>query len=541
MIKSLRIRLQLWYGTVLMLTLLLFGSLVYWRANRDMRDRALRQAVSAAEYLAVSLRPPRPLPGPAGNPASHPPQPPHPLPLMHPMHPPWTAEIPGADRPDISAGTASASGAEVGPWQRTGPPPGSRPAHPIPPSLAGDPHPGANPGLGQPPPPRPPEHRLSYIVWSPDGRRIQQGGPETPELSSMSRPAPGIGLEINRRSDRIQVIHRGPGGLVVLVDRPLADDLVELRLFGASVGLLGAAALTVSLAGGRWVSARMVRPIETISETAKQISATRLDRRINAQPLDAELQPLAHVLNETFARLEQSFSRLSQFTADAAHELRTPLAVIQSQAELALQQTRSVAEYQQALETCLRSASRMRSLTDGLLLLARSDAAPLQLPSEPADLRLAAEEAAAALQERFAAAGVRLECETFEVSVPVAADPRFLRQIAHNLLDNALQHTPHGGHVSVKVLRQHADALLVVRDTGCGISPEHLPHIFDRFYRVDSARSRNTGGSGLGLAICQTLTEAHLGQIHCESTQGTGSIFTVRIPLALERKSEIQT
>lgn len=531
MIKSLRTRLQWWYGTVLALTLLLFGSLVYWRANRDMRDRAVRQAVSAAEYLAVSLRPPRPQPGPGGSPPDRPPYAPH---------PPRNEDFTRTARPGAASEVAATPGADAGPRQGMRRPPGTPPAPFIPPSLLGDPPPDETPGRGQPPPPRPAEDRLSYIVWHPDGRRIQQVGTESPELSSMPRPAAGTGLEIQRRSDRVQVIRRGPGGLVVLVDRPLADDLAELRLFGASVGLLGVAALTVSLAGGRWVSARMVRPIETISETAKQISAARLDRRIDTQPLDAELQPLAHVLNETFARLEQSFRRLNQFTADASHELRTPLAVIQSQAELALQQPRSVSEYQQALETCLKSSIRMRSLTEGLLLLARSDAEPLQPVTEPADLRLAAEEAAAALQDRFNAAGVDLECETPEDRVSVAVDPRFLRQIAHNLLDNALQHTPQGGQVSVKVFQQQSLALMLVRDTGCGIPPEHLPQIFDRFYRVDSARSRNTGGSGLGLAICRTLTEVHCGQIHCESTPGTGTTFTVQLPLAPATKPETQ-
>ena len=524
MIKSLRTRLQLWYGTVLVLTLLLFGSLVYWRANRDMRDRAVRQAVSAAEYLAVSLRPPRPQPGPGGGPPSHPPRNPYPT---------RPGELASTNLPEASAEPNSTPGAGM---RR---PAGSPPAPFIPPSLLGDPPPLENPGPGQQPP-RPPEGRLNYIIWHPDGRKIQQEGADSEAISAMSRPGPGPGLEIQRHPERVQVIRRGPRGFVVLVDRPLTDDLSELHLFGASVALLGTAALTISLVGGRWVSVRMVRPIEVISETAKQISAARLDRRISTQQLDEELQPLANVLNETFARLEQSFGRLNQFTADASHELRTPLAVIQSQSELALQQPRSADEYQQALETCLKSAIRMRSLTDGLLLLARSDAAPLQIPAEPVDLRLAAEEAAAALQDRFNTASVELDCETPDAPVAVAVDHRFLRQIAHNLLDNALQHTPQGGQVFVKVLQQESQAVLVVRDTGCGIPPEHLPQIFDRFYRVDSARSRNTGGSGLGLAICRTLAEVHGGQIHCESTTGNGTTFTVQLPTVPKPAPEVQ-
>jgi signal transduction histidine kinase len=148
--------------------------------------------------------------------------------------------------------------------------------------------------------------------------------------------------------------------MLILVDRPLTEDLAELHLFGVSIGILGTLALVISLVGGHWVSARMVRPLAVIAETAREISAAQLHRRIEPQLLDRELVPLASVLNSAFARLEQSFRRLSQFTADASHELRTPLAVIQSQAELALLQPRSPDEYRSTLETCLKSADRMR-------------------------------------------------------------------------------------------------------------------------------------------------------------------------------------
>lgn len=538
MIRSMQLRLQLWYGSVLTLTLLLFGSLVYWRADRDLRDRAVRQAVTAAEYLAVSLRPPRPQPGFPGGPDGRPPRGYGNGPRPGEGGPPPRRIAP---EPPVPTDLIEPGG-PVGPIDPGGPGdpgrPGGRRGQPrIPPgpllpgSLLGDPPPESVFESDQPLPPRPPADRLNYAIWHPSAAEPLLGGAGSAVLSGQPRPAPGPPLEVRREAASVQVIRRA-GALLILVDRPLTEDLAELHLFGASIGILGTAALVISLVGGRWVSARMVRPIAVIAEAAREISVTQLDRRIETQLLDRELIPLAAVLNSAFARLEQSFRRLSQFTADASHELRTPLAVIQSQAELALLQPRSPAEYRGALETCLKSANRMRSLTDSLLLLARSDSGRLPQPAENSDLRPIVEDAAAALQERFSAAGVELDCETPEQPLLISAAPGFLRQIPLNLLDNALQHTPSGGRVTVQLQETNGKALLIVTDTGCGIAAEHLPHIFDRFYRVDTARSRRTGGSGLGLAICRSLAEAHGGQIECESIPGKGTTITVQLPLA---------
>jgi len=519
MIRSMQLRLQLWYGSVLTLTLLLFGSLVYWRADRDLHERAVRQAVTAAEFLAVSLRPPRPQPGFPGGLVGRPPR----------------ARGDGPHRgeggPRGSALTGSGgerSGPEVPGARRR--PPGAPRGQLLPDSLSGDPPPEWRPESNPLPPPRPPGDQINYAIWHPNATQPILGGPRSAFLADEPRPVPGPPLEIRREATRVQIVRRS-GALQILVDRPLTEDLAELHLFGVSIGVLGVAALSISLAGGHWVSARMVRPLTVIAETAREISAAQLDRRIETQLLDRELVPLAGVLNSTFARLEQSFRRLSQFTADASHELRTPLAVIQSQSELALLQPRSAADYREALETCLKSAERLRSLTDNLLLLARSDSAQLPLPVENPDLRPLVEEAATALQDRFTAAGVELDCETPEQPLRIAAAPGFLRQIPLNLLDNALQHTPEGGRVTVQLRESGGQALLIVEDTGCGIAAEHLPRVFDRFYRVDTARNRRTGGSGLGLAICRSLAEAYGGQIECASTLGKGTTMTVLLPL----------
>ena len=248
--------------------------------------------------------------------------------------------------------------------------------------------------------------------------------------------------------------------------------------------------------------------------------------------LDQELVQLASVLNGTFERLETSFDRLTQFTADASHELRTPLAVIQSQMELALSQSRSVEWYQQTLETCLQSSERMRSLVDGLLLLARTDSDHAELRRQTIDLRSVVEDAVAQLQDRALSAGLELECAAPEMIVGVNADIRFLMQVPVNLISNAIQHTPRGGKIFVEVRIEVTDAVLSIRDSGCGIAAEHLPHLFARFYRVDTGRSRRYGGSGLGLSICKSLVESHNGSISCDSIVGEGSTFVVRLPLS---------
>jgi signal transduction histidine kinase len=174
----------------------------------------------------------------------------------------------------------------------------------------------------------------------------------------------------------------------------------------------------------------------------------------------------------------------------------------------------------------------MRSLIDGLLLLARTDSERLELRPAPIDLRNIAEDAVAQLLEKAAAAKIELECVTPDTMVMVDADARFLTQVPVNLIDNAIQHSASDGKIIVRVRIDGADAVLTVQDYGAGIAAQHLPQLFERFYRVDAGRSRKHGGSGLGLAICRSLVDAHQGTIHCESTPGEGTTFTVRLPLS---------
>jgi heavy metal sensor kinase len=304
----------------------------------------------------------------------------------------------------------------------------------------------------------------------------------------------------------------------------------QLRAFAWQLAGAGALVLAVGLAGGWVVSGRILRPVAAISGAASAISATNLSRRIDTAAVDHELAGLAAVLNATFDRLEAAFERQSRFTADASHELRTPLAVLRSQAELALSRPRSEPEYREALETCLRAAGRMAGLVDGLLTLARADAGKLDLRRQPVDLARVVEEGVSLVGPLAAAKSVSVS--TRLAPAEVTGDPERLGQVVTNLLGNAVQYNRSGGQVLVGLRVGSGRAVLSVCDTGVGIPEADRPHVFERFYRADRARSRASGGSGLGLAICKSIVEAHGGVIDFETEPGRGSTFFVRLPCA---------
>lgn len=574
MTRSIRGRLQWWYGAVYALSILVFGLLVYWRADRDAHERATLQAVSTVQYLDVSLRNVQP------HLIRHAPQDSEfgpadsieenftlgPLPPEFQFRPPRGRDRgPAGDVERDSGRPEFAEYAENGPGNpRPGTDDPRRPAGGPgnefrPDGRFNDPDGRRRPPEGRPFPPqdgdrlralRPPAtnggfpsegddspvDRMDFVVWRGDGSVLTRsdGMPvdATSELPKIDQGNPAPQVTMNR--GRIEVTKRGPHGTLIRVVRPFERDLSNLHRFGLQIAAMAVVTLVVGIVGGWWISGRIVRPIQMISETAAQISANSLNRRIETMALDQELVQLGTVLNATFGRLEQSFARLTQFTADASHELRTPLAVIQSQMELALGKPRTPEAYQQTLEVCLRSSDRMRSLIDGLLMLARTDAERLELRPVPVDLRDIAEDAVSQLQEKATVADIELECIVPEDNLKVMADSRFLAQIPTNLIDNAIQHSSAGGKISVEVRRDGEKAVLTVKDTGCGIAAEHIPHLFERFYRVDAGRSRRHGGSGLGLAICRSLVEAHHGTITCESKIGEGSVFKVCLPIVAE-------
>jgi len=234
------------------------------------------------------------------------------------------------------------------------------------------------------------------------------------------------------------------------------------------------------------------------------------------------------------ARLERSFAEVRRFTADASHELRTPLTAIRTETEVALRKLSITPEQQQLLGSVLEECERLARLTDQLLALSREDAGVAHQAREPVDLTALVTGVAETMRPLAEARGLRLDARA-SGALLVRGDESRLRQVFYNLLDNAIKYTPAGGEVRVRAEAREGEAVVTVRDSGVGIPAEHLPRVFDRFYRVDKARSREMGGTGLGLSITRSIVVAHGGRIELDSSPGRGTTCTVTLPLELAR------
>ena len=228
-------------------------------------------------------------------------------------------------------------------------------------------------------------------------------------------------------------------------------------------------------------------------------------------------------------RLEEAFNRQRQFTADASHELRTPLAIMQAEATLALSKERTEADYRKSLEIISQESAYMSAVIGKLLFLARSDAGKEQLNFEDVELKELISQLSANIEALAADKGIKFSVDAPE-NLLVSGDKVKLRQLFINILENAVRYTQDGGSISVSMLKKDTDAVIKISDTGIGIPPEHLPHIFERFYRVDKARSRADGGVGLGLAIAKYIVDSHHGKIDVSSEVGKGTTFTITLP-----------
>lgn len=305
------------------------------------------------------------------------------------------------------------------------------------------------------------------------------------------------------------------------VDQQLEEVLVVLVL-GLPVIVAFAGA------GGYVLARRALLPIDHLAADARRITAERLHERLSVRNEHDEIGRLAGVINDTFARLESSFDQLRRFTADASHELRTPLSVIRGIGELGLGETRSPAEYKEAIGSMLEEVDRLTRMVDTLLRLARGDADTIRLSPESTDLSELARDVAASLAILADDRRQRLAVEA-PSPVPVVADRLVLRDAIANVVDNAIKYGPFGSSIVVAVNGDATHAVLTVADEGPGISPEHRARIFDRFYRVDEGRSREMGGTGLGLAIAKWAVEANGGRITLDATE-RGSIFRIVLP-----------
>ncbi len=337
-----------------------------------------------------------------------------------------------------------------------------------------------------------------------------------------------------------------PGGKLRIYSQPFTErtgqrflievgapyEQVEVVLHGLLIALALGLPLTVLVAviGGYMLMKEALNPIDEITSAAEQITSSNLSQRLPIARTGDELERLSVALNRMIARLEESFQYIRRFTADASHELRTPLTVLRGELEAAALSRELSPELGETIVSALEETERLSRIVDSLLAISRLDAGEAQMEMTRLDL---AELACSTTEQMRLLAEDRkitLNCEAMG-KVEIEGHPARLKQVVVNLVDNAIKYTPQGGCVAVRVSTAHGNAVLEVTDNGGGIPSEALSHLFERFYRVDQARSRQMGGTGLGLAIVKSIVMAHRGRINVESGEGKGSCFCVELPL----------
>ena len=320
---------------------------------------------------------------------------------------------------------------------------------------------------------------------------------------------------------------------VVQIGQSLAKLNASLQTILMYLLIVTPLALLLSAFGSYWLAGRAFRPIHHLTLTAREIGAKDLSQRVLVPLPEDEVRDLSVIFNQMIERLEYAFTQQRRFVADASHELRTPVAVIRSMTELALSQPSDAEDNLLVLREVNAESERLGHLISDLLALARADEGQVKFDYEPVRLDLLTADVVSSLEPLADERKVALHVGDLKPTT-VLGDAARLIQIIMSMVDNALIYTNAGGSVTLSVHASASQASLVVRDTGIGIAKKDIPHIFERFYRADPARSKSVGGSGLGLAIVDWLVHAHDGTISVESDPGKGSTFTVMLPLAPE-------
>ncbi|MFZ0918019.1 MAG: heavy metal sensor histidine kinase [Candidatus Udaeobacter sp.] len=307
-----------------------------------------------------------------------------------------------------------------------------------------------------------------------------------------------------------------------------SDELVE-RNFAVLFIMVLCGSVLASAFIAVIVTKRGLRPLREMTQSVARIGPTHLKERVTPAEWPRELKPLAIAFDDMLMRLDDSFTRLSQFSADLAHELRTPIANMIGEAQVALTRDRTAAEYRETIESSVGESERLSRIVDNLLFVARVDAASEPIARKQFDARAAVEKIAAFYQTVADEHHVAVTCSG---DGQIHADPDLFERALGNLLDNALRFTPENGAIQIVLSEHNADFEVAVSDTGCGIEPEHLPRVFDRFYRAESSRSSD--GAGLGLALVKSIVDLHGGSAFIESNVGRGT--TVKLVFPLSRK-----
>ena len=372
-------------------------------------------------------------------------------------------------------------------------------------------------------------------VRDPDGRWIYRSRlmtnykvpvPGTAEHSVYSFMARDLPLRV-----LVRELNSDGNTYLIQVAAPMDDSYNALNRFKWVVLLLSPLLVVLASGGGYWLSRRALAPVDEITRAAQEINSNNLSQRLEVPPTRDELQRLSETLNGMLEGLEAAFNRITQFTADASHELRTPLALMRTTTEVSLRTSQTVSEYREAQSQVLEELEKTSSLVEKLMLLARADAGAETLQRVPVNLTDCLREACNDGRILAAAKGITFQEDIASLMLVVEGDPHALHRLFLILIDNALKYTPSRGSIVVSLSQGDNFAVTEFRDTGIGITVEDQPHIFDRFYRADKARSREFGGVGLGLSIARWVAEAHGGSIAVESSPGDGSIFRVRLPL----------
>ena len=359
-----------------------------------------------------------------------------------------------------------------------------------------------------------------YGIYDATGRLLDGRAPAPSRLP----PGPPLGTREGFREARAA----GPQDSVVVVGESLAPAYADVRRLLLSLLIASAAGAALALPVGVWLRRQLARSIRQIGETARALAPGQ-PTRIDLTRVDEELAAVARALNDAFDRLEQALARERQLTSDASHELRTPVTALVTETQWALGRERDAGAYRQSLEVCARQAQRMKTLVESLLTLARLEAGALPARRDAVPLRALVDETAAELGPLAGRHEVRVAVEG---EAGALADPVQIRILLTNLLSNAIRYNRAGGEVAVQLAEENGRARVSVRDTGPGLDPEAVPHVFERFWRADPSRAARDGGSGLGLAISKAIVDAHGGTIACDSRPGEGATFTVTLPAA---------
>jgi heavy metal sensor kinase len=306
-------------------------------------------------------------------------------------------------------------------------------------------------------------------------------------------------------------------------------------------------ALLVASLGGLFLAHKALKPVDNITQTARMITSQNLNQRIQPLKVKDEISRLIETFNEMISRLDQSFRQIKQFSSDASHELKTPLTILKGEAEVTLRKERTIQEYKQTLKSNLEEINRMSQIVDDLLLLSKADSGEIRLNKEDMNLTDILNEVIAQMSMLARSKNLYIETSNHHEDIHIFGDALRIRELFLNLIENGIKYTEEGGSINITLTkeslphegnepgltvgRQTEFIKIIFSDTGIGIAKENQERIFDRFFRVDKARSREQGGSGLGLSICKWIVKAHQGEIRVESEIGKGSSFIVKLPL----------